>query len=151
MDLKGKNGIIVGPNDTSLYFYNGHQLKIKQKKQGTHTPPTYAEQNLTLNDDKSKSFIFSTYHENTFFEGSEDIHSICIECEDNDTYGWNVKFDNGLFMSIADVIEYQNKNKMLPDTDGILYHGANRLEFSKIKNIIVYKKPFYYGYGMESE
>ncbi len=147
INLGGKNGILIGPKSTSLYFYNAAKISMEIKKLGEYKPSNY-NSDIEIDEIESKSFAFSSYHENTFFSGDEGVDTICLECEDNNTYGWNVKFENGLFMSVSDLIEYQNRNKVLPDNSGVLYHGANRLEFSNVNKIKVYKKPFYYGYGI---
>ncbi len=149
ISLNGSSGVLIGPKSTSLFFYNAQTLKINRKKVGTYTAPQYSPNDLVVEDKEKKSYLFSIYHENAFFEASEDVDSICLECEEASTYGWNVKFENGLFMSVSDIIEFQNRNHTLPDTDGILYRGASRLEFSGVKSIKVYKKPFYYGYGLQ--
>ncbi len=148
LDLERKTGILIGPKSTSLFFYNANRIEIKRQKIGHYQPANYDNSILPIAEDKS--FSFSKYHDNTFVEGNDETKAICLECEENSTYGWNVKFSNGLFMSIDDLVEYQNRNKILPAKDGVLYHGANRLEFANIDNIRIYRKPFYYGYGVNS-
>ena len=145
-DLDGRSGVLVGPQSSSLVFFDSGKLTVKRKISGEYKRPTY---DFDIDDlkDKEEYFCFSVYSENGFFNGDDKVGTLCLETEGGSSYGWNVSFKNGLFMSVADVIEYQHRNGKLPDSAGTLYRGAHRLKFSGLKKLIVYNKPYYYNYS----
>ena len=63
-------------------------------------------------------------------------------------YGWNVTFDNGVFMSLKDVQEYQKRNGKLPYNSGTISYGSKQLTFSNINKIIAGGERIqYFSYG----
>lgn len=63
-------------------------------------------------------------------------------------YGWNVFFDNGVFMNLMDVKEFQERNGSLPGMSGKIIYGNKTMTFERIEKIIVYEKPRYFSYNI---
>ena len=61
-------------------------------------------------------------------------------------YGWSVRFDNGLVMSMADIREYQLRNGKLPQPDGIIAYGNKQLLFRGCARIVIYQEAEYFSY-----
>jgi len=64
-----------------------------------------------------------------------------------DTYGWIVKFANGLVMSLYDLREYQLRNGKLPDESGDILYGERVTSFEGIEKITIYENIRYFTYG----
>lgn len=94
-----------------------------------------------------KYFEFSASDGSADFTGNNEIDSIHINIGKS-AYGWNVSFDNGINMNLADLKEYQIRNGKLPYPDGTIVHGMSKLRFSRIERIVVYQAPEYYHYGV---
>ena len=65
-----------------------------------------------------------------------------------DTYGWNVQFADGTFMSLHDVREYQLRHGKLPCSSGQIIYGKQFFDFSEIERIVVYESVKYFSYGV---
>ena len=85
--------------------------------------------------------------ESSIITGSDECRLIHINVG-YDTYGWLVEFDNGIYMSLSDVKEYQLRNGALPSSGGAITYGSNRYEFSGIERIVIYESIRYFSYGM---
>lgn len=62
------------------------------------------------------------------------------------TYGWNVFFDNGVFMSLRDLKEYQERHGEIPCQDGKIIYGSKTTSFERILRVVVYERPRYFSY-----
>ena len=65
----------------------------------------------------------------------------------NSLYGWNVRFDNEMRMSLRDALEYQSRYKRLPSANGEIVHGENIFKFFGIEKLQAREKTVYYSYG----
>ena len=65
----------------------------------------------------------------------------------NSLYGWNVRFDNEMRMSLRDALEYQSRYKCLPSANGEIVHGENIFKFFGIEKLQAREKTVYYSYG----
>ena len=65
----------------------------------------------------------------------------------NSLYGWNVRFDNEMRMSLRDALEYQSRYKRLPSASGEIVHGENIFKFFGIEKLQAREKTVYYSYG----
>ena len=65
-----------------------------------------------------------------------------------DTYGWNVEFANGVYMSLRDVKEYQLRQGCLPFSDGSITYADRVLRFQGINRIVVFETLKYFSYGV---
>ena len=91
-------------------------------------------------------FEFSGASQSAEFVGNEEIKNIHINVGTS-AYGWNVSFDNGVFMSLRDLQEFESKHGKLPSANGEVSHGSVKLKFSNVEKIVVYQTPQYFGYG----
>lgn len=64
-------------------------------------------------------------------------------------YGWNVFFENGTFMNLMDLKEFQERNGYLPGNNGKIIYGGKTSSFEGIERIVVYEKPRYFSYGVK--
>ncbi len=62
------------------------------------------------------------------------------------TYGWSIRFDNGLTLTLADVREYQLRNGRLPKREGIIVYGNKQLRFQGCERIVFYQEAEYFSY-----
>ena len=79
------------------------------------------------------------------FEAAPERNSIYLKIGKS-AYGWSVRFDNGLVMSMADVREYQLRNGKLPQPDGIIAYGNKQLLFRGCVRIVIYQEAEYFSY-----
>ena len=93
-------------------------------------------------DDKSYEVSLDNMPE--FLDTDKIIRVIHINV--NSTYGWNVFFDNGIFMNLQDLKTYQTRNGRLPYSDGKIVYGNKTCQFENIKRIVVYETPRYFSY-----
>ncbi len=90
---------------------------------------------------------FSTEYESGEIEGTKDCKALNIKVG-NSYYGWNVKFDNGISMSLRDVKDYQLYYGRLPASGGVISFGNLTLTFKNIERIVSSQTPEYYSYGI---
>lgn len=82
-----------------------------------------------------------------FLDGDNSIRAIHVSVDS--PYGWNVFFDNGMFMSLRDVKEYQERHGELPCQDGKIIYGDKSCSFERILKIVVYEQPRYFSYQIK--
>ena len=92
-------------------------------------------------------FEFSLDSKETAFAGNAVQNSIYVNIGTS-SYGWNVAFDNGISMNLADVRIYQLRNGKLPADSGNLSYGNKKLRFSKVERIVCASRPQYFHYGV---
>ena len=92
-------------------------------------------------------FEFSIESSETAFAGNAVQNSIYVNVGTS-SYGWNVAFDNGINMNLADVRVYQLRNGKLPADSGTLSYGNKKLRFSKVERIVCAIRPQYFHYGI---
>lgn len=74
-------------------------------------------------------FKFSAEEASAEFNGNADQNSIYVNVGTS-AYGWNVAFDNGINMNLADVREFQLRNGRLPP-------AAEQLCMAKMPYVLV--------------
>ena len=99
----------------------------------------------SLNDNY---YIFSSEEPSGEFIGTPEQNSIYVKIGTS-AYGWNVSFENGTNMNLADVREFQLRNGCLPAQDGAITYGTTVLRFSNVERIVVGSIPEYFHYGYE--
>ncbi len=92
-------------------------------------------------------YRFSAEMPSEEFVGSAEQNSIYVHVGTS-AYGWNVAFDNGVTMNLADVREFQLRNGHLPSSNGVITYGQTGLRFSQVERIVVGSIPEYYHYGV---
>ncbi len=92
-------------------------------------------------------FEFSPDCQESAFAGNAVQNSIYVNIGVS-AYGWNVSFDNGINMNLADVRIFQLRNGRLPADSGTLSYGSKKLRFSKVERIVVANLPEYFTYGV---
>ena len=142
IDLDASNGILIGPDDAKLYFSGLNRLVIP--KPAEPTPPAYV---IPETEDNPKAFVY-TQAQAAAAEQSETQNEIIVIKTGYNLYGWNVTFENGTTMSLADVRSYQSKHHSLPDKNGVISYGKSTLRFTGADRIIAYEKPSYCAYGL---
>ena len=150
IDLSDANGMLIGPNAVQLTFSHVKKLTIPDisaQPAGNPVPDTPVVHDLSPAAKKSRNvFVYSA-------DGSSsetDQEQILIKIGYS-LYGWNVAFDNGQTMSLADVRTYQTKHDALPSAGGKISYGKSELKFKNARKISVYEKPSYCGYGKKPE
>lgn len=81
------------------------------------------------------------------FDATSEIDTIHVSVG-YDTYGWNVEFANGVFMSLRDVKEYQLRQGSLPFAEGNIMYADKVLRFKNVKRIVVFEMLKYFSYGV---
>lgn len=64
-------------------------------------------------------------------------------------YGWNVFFDNGIFMNLQDLQVYQRRHGKMPYNSGKIVYGNKSTQFENINRIVAYELPRYFSYKPE--
>ncbi len=93
---------------------------------------------------KDKSYKVSPDNMPEFLDTDKTIRVIHVTTES--CYGWNVFFDNGVFMNLRDLKEYQERHGEMPYQDGKIIYGNKTINFERIRKIVVYEKPRYFSY-----
>lgn len=96
---------------------------------------------------RDKTYEISNESMPEFLDADNKIKVLHITVDSG--YGWNVFFDNGVFMNIRDLKEYQERNGKLPFVSGKIIYGNRTSSFEKIERIVVYEKPKYYSYEVK--
>ena len=154
--LDGANGMLVGPNESKLYFSGLASLTVPaaNEQAATASPvsaPVSSNAPVSFvvgreSDPTAASFVFTA--ESGVVATDE---SVILVKTGYSLYGWNVVFNSGLTMSLADVRTYQTKHDALPESDGQITYKAARLDFTGATKIKVFEKPSYCGYGKAPE
>lgn len=82
----------------------------------------------------------------TMVQGDDD-HKIIHVNAGYDTYGWQVRFDNGVIMSLRDVREYQLRHGSIPANSGSIVYGDMQINFAAIEKITIYESVRYFTYA----
>ena len=154
--LDGANGMLVGPNESKLYFSGLASLTVPaaNEQAATASPvsaPVSSNAPVSFvvgrkSDPTAAGFVFTA--ESGVVATDE---SVILVKTGYSLYGWNVVFNSGLTMSLADVRTYQTKHDALPESDGQITYKAARLDFTGASRIKVFEKPSYCGYGKAPE
>ena len=141
-------GWLSGPNGTQVYLAQLGKIAVSVQEQENDEPDDQNEllANWLSGEENDKFFEFSLASESSEFVASEEIKSIHVNVGTS-AYGWNVSFDNGIFMSLRDLQEFESKHGELPSANGEISHGSVKLKFSNVEKIVVYQTPQYFGYG----
>ncbi len=143
LSFNGESGMLIGPENSVLYFFNLGQLVLPRNEQpeGEHFYP----ENMIISPVKDSAFYLDETQESQALEGTME-RSVIVVQTDAKAYGWHVAFENGIDMNLLDVCEYQRRNHYLPDAAGMIYFGDKEFSFSKITQIQMYTKTRYAGY-----
>ena len=145
---KPVSGLLTGPKASKLYFCdvrsiiipNAIQMHKDEEKERAKAARWYSGSS----DDKC--FEFDAKSQVSEFKGTEECKIIHVNVGISH-YGWNITFNNGLFMSFRDLLEYQTRYGRLPDNSGVITHGQQTLKFANIEKIIIYEAAQYFTYG----
>ena len=154
--LDGANGMLVGPNESKLYFSGLASLTVPaaNEQAATASPvsaPVSSNAPVSFvvgreSDPTAAGFVFTA--ESGVVATDE---AVILVKTGYSLYGWNVVFNSGLTMSLADVRTYQTKHDALPESDGQITYKAAQLTFTGATKIKVFEKPSYCGYGKAPE
>lgn len=125
---------------------------MTQLDEGIEKPqkPYDHEENLKINlawysgNIADKSYEISHDNMPEFLDPHKNIRTIHISVES--AYGWNVFFDDGVFMNLLDLKEYQERHAKIPCPSGKIIYGNKTTTFDQIERIVVYVKPKYFAY-----
>jgi chemotaxis protein histidine kinase CheA len=138
------DGLIVGPNKSVMYFDNIKEIIVAKSAEDRDSEKDI--QKWLSGNTNDNIYRFDANSNSDEFIGSDENNIIHINAGYS-TYGWNVVFENGIRMSLADVKEYQSRHGKLPTNAGMVIRGAKTLTFSNVEKILVYKPVQYFGYG----
>lgn len=138
------SGMLVGPSAAILYFADVKSI-IVPNSSNKKTDPLY-DYDISSNAMNEGLVRLTGASEAKEIIGSNISQGIHIDVGAS-TYGWNVSFDNGIAMSIKDVIIFQRKNGSLPSSNGTISYGSKKFNFKNIKKIVMYETPQYISYG----
>ena len=141
-------GWLSGPEGAQIYFAQLGKLAVFAPEKKADDVEVLQKQALKWlsGNENDKYFEFSGASQSAEFVGNEEIKNIHINVGTS-AYGWNVSFDNGVFMSLRDLQEFESKHGKLPSANGEVSHGSVKLKFSNVEKIVVYQTPQYFGYG----
>ena len=151
IELENSAGMLIGPNGVQLMFSRLNKLTIPAlpgqaaaAEAQNNGPAVYALPRLQKHEQDIFTFTADS-------GTAETDQAVILVKTGYSLYGWNVVFANGQTMSLADVRTYQSKHGVLPDNSGIITYKQAQLTFKNAKNIRVYEKPSYCGYGKQPE
>ena len=145
---KPVSGLLTGPKAAKLYFNDVRGILVPTGK--VHRRNDEREQARAVRwysgNSGDKCFSFDARSASGNFEGTDQCKIIHVNVGISN-YGWNISFDNGLFMSFRDLQEYQTRYGQLPASSGVIIHGQQTLKFSNVEKIVVYEAAQYFTYG----
>ncbi len=105
--------------------------------------------NLTWYDGSlnEKVYEVSQTYMPEFLDYDKNIKTLHVNIDS--AYGWNVFFENGVFMNLMDLKEYQERHGKMLGTNGKIIYGNKTTAFEKIERIVVYEKPRYFSYAVK--
>ena len=145
---KPVSGLLTGPKASKLYFSDVKAViipNVKQMYQDEAKERAKAARWYSGSSD-DKCFDFDAKSLATEFNGNDECKIIHVNVGISH-YGWNITFNNGLFMSFRDLLEYQTRYGQLPDHAGVITHGQQTLKFSNVEKIVIYEAAQYFTYG----
>lgn len=154
--LNGANGMLVGPNESKLYFSGLASLTVPAaNEQAATASPVSAP----VSSNAPVSFVVGHESDPTaagvVFTAESGVvatdESVILVKTGYSLYGWNVVFNSGLTMSLADVRTYQTKHDALPESNGQITYKKAQLTFTGASRIKVFEQPSYCGYGKAPE
>lgn len=154
--LDGANGMLVGPNESKLYFSGLASLTVPAaNEQAATASPVSAP----VSSNAPVSFVVGHESDPTaagvVFTAESGVvatdESVILVKTGYSLYGWNVVFNSGLTMSLADVRTYQTKHDALPESNGQITYKKAQLTFTGASRIKVFEQPSYCGYGKAPE
>lgn len=142
-----RTGMLAGPKGALLYFAgvirivipSGEEIKRSMEENYKYFAKRYAG---NLSDGYAKYTAADLGGE---FTATSDRKSVYLSVG-HSTYGWSVRFDSGLVMSLNDIREFQLRNGRLPQADGIISYGNKQLRFRGCDRIVVYAEAEYFSY-----
>ena len=157
IELNGANGMLVGPDESKLYFSGLASLTVPAVNHAAaaeESPaPAAAPSNAPVSfvvgreaEQTTAGFVFTAQSGE-----ASTTDSVIVVKAGYSLYGWNVVFKSGLTMSLADVRTYQTKHDVLPEADGQITYKNARLTFTGASRIKVFEQPSYCGYGKAPE
>ena len=142
---KPMSGFIVGPKGVRVFFANAKGVVFALN--GFVEDSDVAEFFPALdNFDNKACFVFGDDSEEQEFIANNRKNLLVVNVGAS-LYGWNIRFDNDMFMSLRDALEYQTRYKNLPSNTGTLMHGKKTLNFFGVESIKIREKVVYYSYG----
>ena len=145
---KPVSGLLTGPRSAKLYFSDVRSVivpNVKQLHKDEERERSKAARWYSGSSD-DKCFEFDAKSQISEFNGTDECKIIHVNVGISH-YGWNITFDNGLFMSFRDLLEYQTRYGQLPDSSGVITHGQQTLKFTNVEKIVIYEAAQYFTYG----
>lgn len=144
---RSRSGLLTGPDGALLYFAGVVKIVIPaaqsvKKNLQDNLKRIAKRYSGSLADNYGRYSAASLGGE---FEATPERNSIYLKIGKS-AYGWSVRFDNGLVMSMADIREYQLRNGKLPQPDGIIAYGNKQLLFRGCARIVIYQEAEYFSY-----
>ena len=142
IELDSSSGILAGPNNSKLFFSGLNKLVIPAPAEPQ--APAYV---IPQAQEIPEAFVFTQAQAANGEQAQTEKADIVIKTGYS-LYGWNVAFENGMTMSLADVRAYQSKHHALPDKNGVISYGKASLSFKNAERITAYERPSYCAYGL---
>lgn len=158
IELNGANGMLVGPNESKLYFSGLASLTVpaaneaampEQSPDSAPAAPMNAPVAYAVGREADKTAAGCVFTADSGEVATTE--PVILVKTGYSLYGWNVGFKSGLTMSLADVRTYQTKHDALPESDGQITYKNAKLNFAGATRIKVFEKPSYCGYGKAPE
>ena len=153
--LDGANGMLVGPNESKLYFSGLASLTVPAVNESAEAPvsapiaPMDAPVAYAVGREADQAAAGCVFAADSGEAATTE--PVILVKTGYSLYGWNVVFKSGLTMSLADVRTYQTKHDALPEADGQITYKNAKLDFAGASRIKVFEKPSYCGYGKAPE
>lgn len=139
------SGFICGPNGVRIFFGNAQAIGVCVHEELPEADVFEYEPSLKDFDSKA-SFVYSKDSPEAEFIARGKQKCLVVNVGSS-FYGWNVRFDNEVYMSLRDVLTYQAKNKGLPSVNGELIYNTKVLKFFGVESLQARENVVYYSYG----
>lgn len=139
------SGRLQGPKGMAVYFADVQGIVIGSDGDKDEEVHPFSWEDRLPEGSVSGAFVFSEDSSETEFIGSAKMKILQVKV--NSLYGWNIRFDNNVCMSLRDALDYQAKYNKLPDTKGKLLFGNKCLRFMNVVKIVPDIKRVYFSYG----
>ncbi len=142
---KPMSGFVSGPDGVLMFFAKVHSITMAVADYREDGYVVEYEPSLKGLDSRT-DFVYDERQSEGEFTAQGAQRNLVVNVGSS-LYGWNIRFDNEMFMSLRDALEYQSRYKKLPSANGEIIHGRKVFKFFGVEKLQAREKTVCYSYG----
>ncbi len=139
------SGFLLGPKGVTVFFATAKGIAFVVKDKLPEAEVFEYEPSLKQFDSR-KNFVYDEQSGTEEFMATGKQTCLIINTGAS-LFGWNIHFDNEMYLSLKDTLTYQAKQNKLPSPNGELSHEGKVFKFFGVEKIQARPKVLYYSYG----